>query len=150
MDIPTIKSTSHARGLREASFTIQGGRLFNSLPQSIRNYRTADGGTLEEFKRTLGNYLRAIPDLPRDPGGWMQDPPDQSGHSSNSLHHWRPFLQKNFPSKIKDIDLIISIQSGVPGGASQDTGLHQDALEDAPWTPTLTIGPSHPRTAPPN
>ena len=32
VNIPTIKSTKKARGLREASFTIQGGRLFNSLP----------------------------------------------------------------------------------------------------------------------
>ena len=134
VDIPTIKSTSKARLLREASFTIQGGKLFNSLTQSIRNYRTADGGTLEGFKRTLGNYLQAIPDLPRDPGGgWMPDPTDQSGYSSNSLHHWRPFLQKNYPSKIKIVDLIISIQPGaVPGGASQESGLHQDTLEDTP------------------
>ena len=92
----------------------------------LRNYRTAEGRTLEGFKRTLGNYLNAIPDLPRDPSrGWMPDPTDHQGRSSNSLHHWRPYLQKNFPSKVKNLDLIVSIQSGgVPGGASQDTGPH--------------------------
>ena len=130
VDTPTIKTTNKARGLREASFTIQGGKLFNSLPQSIWNYRMADGGTSEGFKRTLRHYLDAILDLPRDPaGGWMPDPMDHQGRSSNSLHHWRPFLQKNFPSKVKNLDLIVSIQSGgVPGGASQDAGPHQDSL----------------------
>ena len=89
MEIPTIKTTNKARGLREASFTIQGGKLFNSLPQSIWNYRTSiEGGTLEGFKRTLGHYLEAILDLPRDHArGWMPDPMDHKGHSSNSLHH---------------------------------------------------------------
>ena len=66
---PTIKSASKAKSLKESSFTIQTARLFNSLPQTIRNYRTADGGTLEGFKRTLRTYIDAIPDLPRDPTG---------------------------------------------------------------------------------
>ena len=71
VETPTIKFTSKAKGLREASFTVQAGKLFNSLPQSIRNYRTADGGPLEGFKRTLRHYLNAIPNLPRDPArGW--------------------------------------------------------------------------------
>ena len=107
---PTIKAASKAKSLKESSFTIQAAKLFNSLPQSIRNYRTADGGTLEGFKRTLGTYIDAIPDLPRDPaGGWMPDPTDSLGRSSNSLHHWRPFLQKNQPSKLKNLDLIVSL-----------------------------------------
>ena len=105
---PTIKQTSKAKSLKESSFTIQAARLFNSLPKSIRNYRTADGGTLEGFKRTLGTYIDSIPDLPRDPAcGWMPDPTDNLGRKSNSLHHWRPFLQKNDPSKLKILDQIV-------------------------------------------
>ena len=96
VEAPPTKANSRAKSLREASFTVQAGKLFNSLPESIRNYRTADGGMLEGFKRTLGHYLKAIPDLPRDPaGGWWPDPTDHQGRNSNSLHHWRPYLQKN-------------------------------------------------------
>ena len=87
---------------------------------------------LEGFKRTLGHYLKAIPDLPRDPaGGWWPDPTDHQGRNSNSLHHWRPYLQKNHPSKIKGLDLIVAnLSGGVPGGSSQDAGPHQDGLGD--------------------
>ena len=129
---PTIKASSKAKSLKESIFTIKAVKLFNSLPQSIRNYRTADGGTLEGFKRTLGTYIDTIPDLPRDPaGGWMPDPTDSLGRSSNSLHHWRPFLQKNQPSKLKNLDLIVSFQSGgVPGGALQDARPNQEGLRD--------------------
>ena len=85
---PTIKAASKAKSLKESSFTIQAAKLFNSLPQSIRNYKTANGGTLEGFKRILGTYIDAIPDLPRDPaGGWWPDPTDSLGRSSNSLYH---------------------------------------------------------------
>ena len=120
---PTIKQNSKAKSLKESSFTIQAARLFNSLPQSIRNYRTADGGTLEGFKRTLGTYIDSIPDLPRDPaGGWMPDPTDNLGGNSNSLHHWRPFLQKNYPTRLNNLDQIVLLRSyGVPGGLSQET-----------------------------
>ena len=64
---PTIKSSSKAKSLKESSFTIQAARLFNSLPRSIRDYRTTDGGTLNGFKRLLGTYINPIPDLPRNP-----------------------------------------------------------------------------------
>ena len=61
----------------------------------------------------------------------MPDPTDSLGRSSNSLYHWRPFLQKNQPSKLKNLDLIVSLQSGgVPGGALQDAGPNQDGLGD--------------------
>ena len=133
---PTIKQTSKAKSLKESSFTIQAARLFNSLPKSIRNYRTADGGTLEGFKRTLGTYIDSIPDLPRDPaGGWMPDPTDNLGRNSNNLHHGRPFLKKNYPSKLNNLDQIVQLHSyGVPGGVSQDAGPSSDSLGD-PITP---------------
>merc|ERR1712240_503974 len=53
---PNIKQSSKAKSLQESSFSIQAARLFNSLPKCIRDYRTADGGTLDGFKRTLGLY----------------------------------------------------------------------------------------------
>ena len=116
---PTIKQNSKAKLL-----TTQAARLFNSLPQSIRNYRTADGGTLEGFKRTLGTYIDCSPNLPRDQaGGWMPDPTDNLGRHSNSQHHWRPFLKKNHPTKLNNLDQIVLLRSyGVPGGIAQETG----------------------------
>ena len=117
-----IKESSKAKSVQEASFRVQAARLWNSLPKCIRDYRTADGGTLEGFKRSLGAYLQCIPDLPRDQaGGWMPDPKDSKDRHSNSLYHWRPYIQRNFPQKAKDLEKIVLNNSyGVPGGMSQE------------------------------
>ena len=48
--------------LREASLTVKGQRLFNTLPQDIRNMT---GCTKEVFKRALDKYLQDIPDEPQ-------------------------------------------------------------------------------------
>ena len=133
---PAIKSSSKAKSLKESSFTIQAARLFNSLPRSIRDYRTADGGTLDGFKRLLGTYIDAIPDLPRDPaGGWWPDPTDNHGRNSNSLYHWCPFLQKTQAASLKKLDLIVSSQ---PGAAQGDVHPEEDPLQedqDGVWGP---------------
>ena len=51
----------------------------------------------------------------------MPDPKDHLGRHSNSLYHWRPFLQKQYPNKIKDMEQIILLCSyGIPGGISQE------------------------------
>ena len=76
-------------------------------------------GTLEGFKRILGTYIDAIPDLPHDPaGGWWPDPTDSHGRNSNSLYHWCLFLQKTQAASLKNLDLIVSSQ---PGAALGDT-----------------------------
>ena len=56
---------SSAQKFRDASFTHDGPRLFNSLPQHIRNLK---GIPLASFKSTLDEYLRQIPDEPQVPG----------------------------------------------------------------------------------
>ena len=154
---PAIKSNSKAKSLKESSFTIQAARLFNSLPKSIRDYRTADGGTLEGFERLLGTYIDAIPDLPRDPaGGWWPDPTDSLGRSSNSLYHWRPFLQKTQPTSLKNLDLIVSSQTGAAlGDVLQDGEPNQEDQDGSRGTnPGTTATRSaehhgrHPATAP--
>ena len=61
----------------------------------------------------------------------MPDPTDSLGRNSKSLHHWCPFLKKNHPLKLNNLDLIVSLHSNcVPGGASQDAGPNQDGLGD--------------------
>ena len=66
-DIPQIvrHSSSNIKRLREASLTVKGQRLFNSLPQDIRNIT---GSTVEVFKRALDQYLHGIPDEPQIQG----------------------------------------------------------------------------------
>ena len=154
---PAIKSNSKAKSLKESSFTIQAARLFNSLPKSIRDYRTMDCGTLEGFKRLLGTYINAIPDLPRDPaGGWWPDPTDSLGRSSNSLYHWHPFLQKTQPTSLKNLDLIVSSQPGAAlGDVPQDDELNQEDQDGSEGTNSGTTATRsaehhgrHPATTP--
>ena len=80
------------------------------------------------FKRLLGTYIDAIPDLPHDPaGGWMPNPTDNHGRSSNSLYHWRPFLQKTQGASFKQLEVIVSSQ---PGAAQGDIRPEEDHLQE--------------------
>ena len=91
--VPPIKSKGRVRKLREGSMGIQGVLLLNSLPMSVRNYG-GPGTSLNGFKGVLGRYLKLVPDKPRDlSGGWMPNPTNSAGIHSNSLVHWRHFLQ---------------------------------------------------------
>ena len=65
---------------------------------TVRNYGGV-GMSLEGFKVTLRNYLDKVPDRPRDvSSGWMQAAVDQvTGSNSNSIIHWRIFLNKTNP-----------------------------------------------------
>ena len=56
---------SDAQKFREGSFTVNGPRLFNSIPKSIRNLK---GVPLSNFKRALDAYLTQVPDEPQLPG----------------------------------------------------------------------------------
>ena len=63
----------------------------------VRNYGGPDT-SLQGFKSILGSYLRLVPDKPRDnQGGWFPNPVNEVGQFSNSLTHWRPWLQRSCP-----------------------------------------------------
>ncbi len=47
--------------LRESSFNVRGPRLFNKLPDSLRNITMCK---VENFKSKLDKYLSTIPDKP--------------------------------------------------------------------------------------
>ena len=66
-EIPTLNknSKSKVKTLRENSFQTVGPRLFNSLPQKLRNLTRC---TIEEFKTNLDEFLANIPDEPNLPG----------------------------------------------------------------------------------
>ena len=63
--------------LRHASLSVHGQRLFNTLPQYLRNITRC---SVDSFKRRLDHYLLTIPDEPQIPGYTAQRRAD-----SNSL-----------------------------------------------------------------
>ena len=80
--IPTIKGSGKIQSLREASFQVNGPRLFNSLPKSIRNL-TKIG--IEDFKLKLDKYLEAIPDEPKIPNYTPSTCNQTTGNPTNSI-----------------------------------------------------------------
>ena len=61
--VPMVSNatSSLVRQARYASFAIRGPKLFNCLPQTIRNISGCD---VESFKRALDRFLSGIPDEP--------------------------------------------------------------------------------------
>ena len=65
--IPSISSAapSSIQNIRFSAFPVKGPRLFNMLPQGLRNMT---GCTTDKFKGELDKYLSKIPDEPLIPG----------------------------------------------------------------------------------
>ena len=65
--VPSIShaATSAIQNIRFSSFPVKGPRLFNMLPQELRNMT---GCTMDKFKSALDKYLSKIPDEPLIPG----------------------------------------------------------------------------------
>ena len=75
---PFIRTApANVRRAREASLGVKGCKLFNILPDSVRNMR---GTSLDSFKRELDKFLSSIPDQPTIPGL-------QRAAETNSLIH---------------------------------------------------------------
>ena len=68
--------------MREASFQVHGGKLFNSLPKSIRDLSKI---SVEAFKEKLDLYLQTIPDEPYLQGYTPTACSQETGKPSNSL-----------------------------------------------------------------
>ena len=58
-------SPSAVRQAREASLSVHGARLFNLIPQHLRDMSV---GTVEQFKHGLDDWLVTVPDQPTIPG----------------------------------------------------------------------------------
>ena len=58
--LPTVNHRVPTRLLLEHSFTVNGARVFNSLPKEIRGY----DGPLNDFKAKIDAYLVGIHDRP--------------------------------------------------------------------------------------
>ena len=63
MTIPTsiIAAPAAIRRAREASLGVKGSRLFNLIPDPIRNMQ---GCTVDQFKAALDTFLATVPDQP--------------------------------------------------------------------------------------
>ena len=60
--IPKLKGSQKMRSLRDQSFQVNGAKLFNSLPSSIRNLKKV---SVDDFKSKLDKYLELLPDEPK-------------------------------------------------------------------------------------
>ena len=63
--IPQLKGPLAIRSIREQSFQVNGPKLFNCLPPSIRNL---SGISVDEFKLKLDQFLSKIPHEPNVEG----------------------------------------------------------------------------------
>ena len=63
--IPPLKGSPSIRKLREQSFQVNGPKLFNCLPPSIRDITKV---TVDTFKEKLDKFLSNIPDEPNVEG----------------------------------------------------------------------------------
>ena len=82
--VPHVRLTAAARvqTIRFASLSVNGPRLFNAMPQSIRNTSEC---SIESFKAVLDKYIVSVPDEPR-----VRALIPYCSKSSNSLLHMRP------------------------------------------------------------
>ena len=82
-EIPTISkgASERIKTLRDQSINVHGARLFNAMPESIRNLT---GCSDDDFKEKLDQYLTHIPDQPMV-GDLLPLPLTAEGKHSNSL-----------------------------------------------------------------
>ena len=62
--VPKVNGSSQTNKLKEQAFQINGAKLFNCLPPSLRNQSVYQ----DEFKEKLDQYLAKVPDQPRIEG----------------------------------------------------------------------------------
>ena len=64
--IPLLQSSTMNRikTCKDNSFFVKGPKLFNCVPQEIREFE----GKLNTFKQKLDKFLRTVPDQPGSPG----------------------------------------------------------------------------------
>ena len=63
--ISLVKGSGRIKTLREGSFQIHGGKLFDSLPNKLRDLTKI---SIEDFKYSLHQYLCSLPDEPNISG----------------------------------------------------------------------------------
>ena len=103
VNIPILKSEV-PKGivtLRDQSLSVHGGKLYNSLPQGIRDFR----GSKETFKLKLDTFLSDIPDNPVLPGMYPDPICRNSCKNSNTIPDWIRHLKMTHRRKILPNDI---------------------------------------------
>ena len=59
------RAPASVKKAREASLSVKGAQLFNSIPRELRDTFT---GTVDQFKAGLDSWLSTVPDQPTTPG----------------------------------------------------------------------------------
>ena len=93
--------SSHMRSMKDISIYGQGPKLFNALPQCIREWE----GTFSTFKFMVDNFISLLPDRPCIQG-YCTDNNDLYGGMTNSVIHWIRNLNLHDWKPIQDPDPI--------------------------------------------
>ena len=113
--VPQVKPTASVRiqNIRRSSFAINGPRIFNCLPQHIRNTTKCD---LSFFKARLDRFLRNVPDQPLIPGYTAYRQCD-----SNSLLDWlgNAQLQVHLEESVRQNDVTDTLAAAIQGDHGQ-------------------------------
>ena len=98
VNIPILKSEvpKDIFTIRDQSLSVHGGKLFNSLPQDIRDCK----GSKETFKVKLDTFLLDIPDNPALLGMFPDPVCRTSCNNSNSIPDWIRHLKMTHRRKI--------------------------------------------------
>ena len=84
VQIPPLTGSRMAiRSLREKSFRTEAPRLYNSLPNHLREHK----GSVLSFKRALDDLLSSLPDAPVSETR-RTFATNSEGAPTNSLKHW--------------------------------------------------------------
>ena len=64
--VPKINNTLplKVRSMKEQSFNVEGPKLFNCMPQEIRDFNSDSQNPAHSFKNKLDAFLTKIPDQP--------------------------------------------------------------------------------------
>ena len=98
-----------ARAMREQSLANHGGKIFNLLPDYLRDWR----GSSDCFKEKLDGYLQKIPDQPFT-GTLIPEPINRiTCRHSNSLYEWILHLNLNCRYTPHNDDISIPINESL-------------------------------------
>ena len=90
LQIPANKTgKTKYRSIKERSMAVNGAKLFNAMPITLR----ANKGNMDDFKQELDSFLETIPDVPGGLGGDTLCLNLQTLKPSNSLCDWTRKLQ---------------------------------------------------------
>ena len=90
--IPQSKGSQITQTIREISVQVNGAKIFNSLPKSIRNMKRL---SIDEFKFSLDKYLETLPDEPKLPNYTPATCNQLTANPSNSIiDHGRSSIRR--------------------------------------------------------